>query len=56
MRIVIELIIAISIIFGSSRLALIKTHDFIKEMAFNKIQNGLSSTQKFNRLLINGGK
>lgn len=56
MRSVIELFVSLTLIFGGSRYALIKAHDYFQEKAAQKIIKGLSSTQELNRMLWKGGK
>jgi len=56
MKSTIELAISLTLIFGGSRLALIKAHDYFRNLASQKVIKGLSSTEEFNDALWRGGK
>ena len=54
MKSIFEFIISMSILVGASRYVLIKTHDFVRDLAVSKIRQGLFSTQDLNRKLWEG--
>jgi len=51
MKSIFELALSLGILFGGGRLAFIKAHDTIRDMAMSKIQKGLTPTKKLNDML-----
>jgi len=48
MKSIIELIISLSILIGGSKVAITKAHDTFRDLALNKVKQGLSSTKALN--------
>lgn len=51
MKSIIELAISIGLLFGGGKLALVKAHDTLRDLAASKIQKGLAPTKKLNDML-----
>ncbi|MBT7610749.1 MAG: hypothetical protein HN576_13395 [Bacteriovoracaceae bacterium] len=48
MQSIFQLALSLGLLFGGGRLAFIKAHDTIRDLAISKIQKGLTPTKKLN--------
>ena len=54
MKMIAELLITASLLFGGAKFALIKAHNFIQQKAFEKIQRGMTPMSELNKKLWEG--